>query len=212
MPWLAAWKEKVGEEEAERIRLDATDRGTCLHALIESRLTGEPVIVPEEAYDLGVPDPDRIAGMFEKVEPVLDSIVETLGVELVAQWWDPTGSAGIVSNGFAGSIDCLALLDFEDGRGPVPAVVDWKTSKRPKPEQRLGNYRMQVTAYRAALLATYPDIGEINDAVICIVPEQGAVQLIHIPEEEFHPLELEFMECLESFYTRLGWPPELQEQ
>ena len=84
-PWLAEWKARKGEAEAERIRLDATDRGTAVHALIEANLLREPVIVPDETYALGVPDRDRIAGMFEKISPVLEEdIVDVIGVELVA--------------------------------------------------------------------------------------------------------------------------------
>lgn len=202
-PWLAQWIERVGEEEAERIRLDATDRGTALHALIEANLTSEPVIVPAEKYALGPPDRNRIAGMFEKISPVLEhDIHKVLGVELVAQWHDDTGSSGSISNGFAGSIDCIAQVDFEDGRGPVTTVLDWKTAAKHKRLDRIDNYRMQVAAYRAALMATYPSVGQVEDAVICIIPERGDLQLIHIESEDLYGLEVDFLGRLEAYYQK----------
>lgn len=206
-PWLQQWRERVGEAEAERIRLDATDRGTALHALIEANLLKEPVIIPDEAYALGVPDRDRIAGMFAKVADVLEhDIHDVLGVELVAQWYDPNNRSGAISNGFAGSIDCIATVDFEDGRGPVPTLLDWKTAAKRKRDDRIGNYRMQLAAYRAAVQATYPTIGNVDDAVIVIIPERGDLQLVHIPQDEFCTLEMDFLDRLETYYTRLGWP------
>lgn len=210
-PWLEAWRQRIGEAEAERIRLDATDRGTAVHALIESTLTGEPVIIPDESYALGPPDRNRIAGMFEKIAPVLEhDIHEVLGVELVAQWFDPSGGAGNISNGFAGSIDCIAKVDFEDGRGPVTTLLDWKTAAKPKRDDRIGNYRMQLAAYRAAAQASYPTLETINDAVIVIIPERGDLQLVHIPEDEFGTLELDFLDRLQAYYDRLGWPESLE--
>ena len=211
-PWLEQWRQRVGEEEAERIRCDATDRGTALHALIESNLLREPVIVPDASYAIGVPDRDRIAGMFAKVADLLEhDIVELIGVELVAQWFDPSGQSGVISNGFAGSIDCIAKVNFDDGRGPVTTLLDWKTSAKPKRLDRIGNYRMQLAAYRAATMATYPQIGPIDDAVIVIIPEHGNLQMIHIPEEEFHMEELQFLDRLETYYSSLPWPPPVDE-
>lgn len=208
-PWLQQWRERVGEAEAERIRLDATDRGTAVHALIEANLLREPVIVPDESYALGVPDRDRIAGMFEKISPVLEEdIVEVIGVELVAQWYDPNNRSGVISNGFAGSIDCIAKVDFEDGRGPVTTLLDWKTATKRKREDRIGNYRMQLAAYRAAAQATYPELDQINDAVVVIIPERGDLQMIHIPQDEFGTLELDFLDRLETYYSTFGWPEE----
>lgn len=202
-PWLAEWRARVGEAEAERIRLDATDRGTALHALIESNITGTPVIVPPERYAFGEPDRNRIARMFEKVQPALDNLHTVLGVELDCEWFDPHFRMGPPGNGFAGSIDCVATIDFDDGRGPVTTIVDWKTAAKTKRLDRLENYRMQVAAYRVALQATYPELDTpIDDAVICIVPESGPLQIIHLEAQELRLEEMSFFGRLETYYQR----------
>lgn len=203
MPWLKAWKERVGEQEAERIRLDATDRGTALHALIESNLTGEAVIIPDEAYALGQPNRDRIASMFSKIQPVLENdIEEVVGVELPAQWSDPSGRCGLISNGFAGSIDCIARVEGQ------LALLDWKTAAKQKRLDRIENYRIQVAgAYRAAFEYTYPQAGPIEACYIVIIPERGELQIVHIPLEEFETEQLSFLDRLETYYDQLGWPP-----
>ena len=205
-PWLADWRARVGEAEAERIRLDATDRGTALHALIEANLTGTPVIVPPERYAFGEPDRQRIAGMFEKVRPALDAVDTLLGVELDCEWHATKGLHSVF-NGFAGSVDCVATIDFDDGRGPVTTVVDWKTAAKTKRLDRVENYRMQVAAYRVALMHSYPELaGTIDDAVICIVPESGALQIIHIEAQELRLEEMGFFSRLEAYYRRPDVP------
>ena len=203
-PWLAEWKARIGEDEAERIRLDATDRGSALHAAIETHLTGEPQLIPPERFAFGPPDPDRIAAMFEKVRPALDHITTTLGVELNAEWFSP--DVPLVGNGFAGSIDCIGRVDFGDGRGPVAAILDWKSSAKTKRLDRIGNYRMQVAAYRTAFQATYPELEEpLDDAVIVIVPESGGLQIVHIEGPELRLEELAFAKRLEAFYNSPEW-------
>lgn len=205
MPWLKDWQQRVGEVEAARIRDDACDRGTALHARIESTLTGEEVHVPVGDYAIGVPDTARIDALYSTMEPVLDSIDTVLGCEINCEWFDPSGRLGAISNGYAGSVDCLALVDFEDGRGPVPSVLDWKTSTKTKRTDRLDNYKLQVCAYRLAALATYPELqemGGISDLVICIACERGGLQMVHIGAEEFRGLEMEFHSRLVAFYDR----------
>jgi genome maintenance exonuclease 1 len=204
-PWLQAWKDRIGEAEAERIRLDATDRGTALHALIEANLTGQPVFIDPERYAFGEPDRQRIAAMFDKVRPALEAIDTPLGVELNCEWFiDNTVGIG---QGFAGSIDCVATVDFEDGRGPVPVILDWKTAAKAKRLDRLDNYRMQVAAYRTAFQHTYPEFDQpVEDAVICIVPERGNLQIIHIEAPEFRSLEMSFASRLETYHQHF-WHP-----
>lgn len=211
-PWLNSWIERVGEEEAARIRDDACDRGTALHARIESRLTGEPVIVPESDYARGVPDEARIDRLFDVIEPALDAIDTVLGCEINVEWQDASGRLGAISNGFAGSVDCIAKVDFEDGRGAVPAILDWKTSAKPKRLDRIENYRIQVIAYRLAALATYPELNEmggISDCVICIACERGGLQIIHVGSDEFRLLEMEFHGRLQRFYENHWQEPDV---
>ena len=41
--WLQKWREKVGEEEADRISKEATDRGTLVHEYAEKYFNGEDI-------------------------------------------------------------------------------------------------------------------------------------------------------------------------
>ena len=41
--WLQKWRERVGEEEADRISKEATDRGTLVHEYAEKYFNGEDI-------------------------------------------------------------------------------------------------------------------------------------------------------------------------
>ena len=53
-PWLQAWKDRVGEEEAARISKEATDRGTLVHEYAEKYFNGEDIHrdLVQENYDV----------------------------------------------------------------------------------------------------------------------------------------------------------------
>ena len=53
-PWLQAWKDKVGEEEANRISKKATDRGTLVHEYAEKFFNKEDIYgdLANEARDV----------------------------------------------------------------------------------------------------------------------------------------------------------------
>ena len=69
----------------------------------------------------------------------------------------------------AGAVDCVALWDG------VPTICDWKTSRRPKRDEWVGDYRLQVTAYGAfhdELFGT-----RIENYAIVMTCETGDVQV-----------------------------------
>ena len=41
---LAKWRARVGNEEAERIRINSTDRGTRMHSILEGYFLDKPIL------------------------------------------------------------------------------------------------------------------------------------------------------------------------
>lgn len=116
------WRKKVGAEEADKITKAATTRGTDLHTLNECYLQG---ITPPEV-------PDISKRLFEVNKSALDRIGKIYGIEL-----------GMYSEylGIAGTCDLVAEYDGE------LAIIDYKTSKKPKPRAWLEHYFVQCCAY-----------------------------------------------------------------
>lgn len=205
--WMDAWIARVGADEAERIRLTATDRGSLVHAMIEAELTGEPLERPK--FALGEPDPEAVASVFSKFKPVRRSIDEVIAIELDVEWFEEGADPDSAGNGYGGSIDCLAVVHGS------PMILDWKTSAKQKRLEGDGagnggidNYRQQIAAYRRALHHTYPDLwdkyGGFDYAAIVILPVSGALQVVEMEPGEIAAEEVEFFSRLGEFYESLS--------
>lgn len=120
---IAAWRARVGEEEANRIGGIASGRGTLVHDIIEKYLNNE------DTSDY-LP---HIQQSFKNIKPILDKhITKIYALEV------PLYSKHL---GLAGRVDCIAEYD---GR---PSIVDFKTSKRIKTHDKISNYFAQMSAY-----------------------------------------------------------------
>ena len=122
---IAKWRAKVGEEEANKVSLRATTRGTAVHAIIEKYMNNDPNYA--EGY---LP---HVVQSLENLKPLLDKHVTKVYAQEVPLYSDHLQMAGT----------CDAVVEW-DG---VPTIVDWKTSRRPKKKANIGNYFMQLAAY-----------------------------------------------------------------
>ena len=118
------WRQKIGEEKANKITKKATTRGTDFHEIAQDYLEDKPLVweehLPATKY------------MFYHAKPFLDKINNIHAIErtLYSEFF-----------GIAGRVDCIAEYDSE------LAVIDFKTSEYIKPETWLENYFVQETAY-----------------------------------------------------------------
>lgn len=116
------WRKKVGEEEAEKITKAATSRGTDMHSLIENYL-----------YNIELPEVQPLPNLLFKLAiPELKKINNIYALE---------GSLYSLRLGIAGTVDCIAEYNNE------LAIIDFKTSKKPKPKQWIEHYFVQCAAY-----------------------------------------------------------------
>lgn len=118
------WRKRVGNEEADRVTRIATTRGTKFHDLVEKYMLNENV-------DDYKPLPTT-KFLFLKAKPYLDRInnIHALEKSLYSDYL-----------GLAGRVDCIAEYEGE------LAIIDFKTSKKIKPEKWIENYFVQEVAY-----------------------------------------------------------------
>jgi len=120
---IAAWRKRVGEDEANRVGGRASARGTLVHSIVEKYLLNENT----KEY---LP---HIRQSLENLRPILDSRIGTIyGLEV------PLYSSYL---GVAGRCDCVAEFDG------VPSIVDFKTSRKPKKKEWISNYFAQMAGY-----------------------------------------------------------------
>jgi genome maintenance exonuclease 1 len=116
------WRKKVGEEEAQKITKAATTRGTDMHTVVENYL-----------YNKDLPPVPPISDFLFKISKTkLNNINNIYALE---------GSLYSKVLGIAGTVDCIAEYNGE------LAVIDFKTSKKPKPREWIEHYFVQAAAY-----------------------------------------------------------------
>jgi len=120
------WRKRIGEAEAEKITKAATSRGTDMHSLVENYLYNKELpSVP--------PLPDFL---FKIAKAELNRINNIHALE---------GSLYSKQLGIAGTVDCIAEYNGE------LAIIDFKTSKKPKPREWIEHYFVQCMAYGCML-------------------------------------------------------------
>jgi CRISPR/Cas system-associated exonuclease Cas4 (RecB family) len=127
---LARWRASVGEQRAQQITTEAASRGTRMHTYLEKYIKGE--ILPESVsnpYAQQSLDMARkvIGEGFTKIGEVWGSEVPLYFPEL-----------------YAGTTDCVGIHDGDE------SILDFKQTNKPKKEEWIEDYYLQLTAYALA--------------------------------------------------------------
>ena len=140
------WRKKVGEETAEKITKAATKRGTDMHTLTENFLKNNDL---------------------PKAPPISEFLFNISKQELrnINNIYALEGSLYSKYLGIAGTVDCIAEHNKE------LAIIDFKTSKKPKPREWIEHYFVQCMAYGCML---YEITGiSVKKLVIIMACENG---------------------------------------
>ena len=142
---IKLWRKRVGEETANKITKQATTRGTKMHNIFEQYLRAEEPIFFDNIME---------SSMFEAVQPVLDEIIP-IALE-----------AGMYSDSLqmAGQVDCVGVW------GDELAIIDFKTSSKPKEEYMAEGWFHQMTAYAIMVEEL---TGEVIDRIVAVVGVDG---------------------------------------
>ena len=140
------WRKKVGNEVADKITKAATTRGTDMHTLTEYYLKNDalPTVPPISEF------------LCKIAKSELNKIDNISALE------GPLYSKQL---GIAGTVDCIAEYDGE------LAIIDFKTSKKPKPREWIEHYFVQAMAY-GCMLYEMKNIS-IKKLVIIMACENG---------------------------------------
>ena len=122
---IIKWRKRVGEEEANRVSGRATRRGTAVHTLLEK-------FVLNEEIDFADTMPLNKT-MFNQIAKYLEQNVDNVR--------SSEGQLFSHKLKIAGSVDLIASYKGE------PAIIDFKTSTKPKRKEWIENYFLQATMY-----------------------------------------------------------------
>ena len=157
---IMKWRQRVGEEEANRISKYASSRGTNVHTLCEKYLNNDP------KYLLNAM-PDALE-MFKPLRPILNRI-NNIHYQECALW--------SIKLGMAGRVDCIGEFDG------VLSVIDFKTSKKIKLKEDIDNYFAQCVAYACM----YEElVGQGVDQIVVIMAVDNEQPQIFIEKTSDH--------------------------
>ena len=152
---IMEWRNRVGEEEANRVTKRATTRGNKCHKLAELYLENKDISKYKD-------DPLSM-GMFYQIKPHIDSINNIHAIEA------PLSSKLLK---LAGRVDCIA-----EYKGEL-AIIDFKTSTKTKREEWIHDYFAQETAY-AIMFQELTGL-QVKKLVTIIACETGEPQVFEI--------------------------------
>ncbi len=170
------WRNKVGEEEANKISKRASTRGNKCHKLCELYLSNESISqYKDDALSMG---------LFYQIKPYLDSINNIHALEA------PLSSKLLK---MAGRVDCIAEYKSE------LAIIDFKTSTKSKREEWIHDYFAQETAYAIMFQEL---TGLIPKKLVTIIAcETGVPQVFEIYDKSTYARKLkEYIDAYRSAY------------
>ena len=126
---LENWKQRVGHKEANKIKTEASSRGTSMHSYIEDFLRGR---INESFFESNEQYKNMAKEIIEKgVDNKLDEIY---GIEETLYYPEQ----------YAGTADLIGVYQGND------VVIDFKQSNKPKKTDYIQDYFLQLGAYTLA--------------------------------------------------------------
>jgi genome maintenance exonuclease 1 len=174
---LIQWRNRVGDEEADRIIKQSTDIGTAVHEAIEKFLNKENWDDFDNSSDQILAK--SISNKF--IKDALNGITEIWGLEVGL----------ILDNLYAGTADCVGL--YKD----IPTLIDFKTAKKIKKRDWIEDYFLQGCAYANAHNVMFGT--DIQQIVILMVDRNLIFQEYIVRPTEFSYLTRKWKNRLIEF-------------
>ena len=173
---LEAWKNRVGGIEAERIKNTAATRGTAMHSYLEMHLNGENLL------DL------TIEGLAARnmaqtiIDKGLTELHEIWGNEVVLYYPDL----------YAGQTDLCGVYQGRD------SIIDFKQSNKPKKDEWIEDYKLQLAAYATAHDCIYGT--KIEQGVILMCTPDNFFQRFIINGAQFREYKWKWLDKVDHYY------------
>ena len=176
---LAAWRQRVGEDQAARIVNTAGARGTAMHKILEEYIKGNGYLdltnVGKEAHNMAI----------KVIEQGLCNVSEYYGLEACLYY------PGL----YAGATDLIAMHKGE------MAICDFKQSNKPKKREWIEDYCLQLAGYAMAHNFIYKT--NITKGVIMMCTKDLFYQEFVIQGLEFRKYMHLFLKKVGQYYDEV---------
>ena len=175
---LANWKARVGTVEANRIKNDASSRGTSMHAFLEKYLLGQMNLELLEEQD-------------NKSKKMADEIIEQGIKNKLSEIWG-TEATLYYPGKYAGTCDACGVYEGQE------TIIDFKQSNKPKKEEWIEDYYLQLGAYSLAHNIVYNS--RITQGIVLLCTVDNLFQDFRIQGVKLEEYQNKFLEKVEQFY------------
>jgi genome maintenance exonuclease 1 len=176
---LIEWRNRVGQANANQISKEAAELGTLMHTHLERHVLGEP-------------RPSGTNIIHEMAKKMADTMIESAFCHVDEVWGI---EASVYYPGlYAGTTDMVGLHQGQ------AAIIDHKTSKKPKRREWITDYFLQTCAYALAHNEIHGT--NINKCVINIVDRDANLQPFVIEGNEFDYYCEEWTKRVDRFYSQ----------
>ncbi len=177
---IAKWKERVGEKVAEEVKNTAATRGTAMHSYLEYHIAGQGLLdLTEEGVKA-----KQMAQMI--IDKGFSDLNEIWGSECVLYYPEL----------YAGQTDlCGVYMERE-------SIIDFKQSNKPKKDEYIGDYYLQLAAYATAHDAIYDT--NIEQGVILMCTPDLYFQKFVINGARFRQYKWEWLRRLDEYYKKIS--------
>lgn len=190
---LENWKRRVGAEKAQQITTEAANRGTRMHTYLEH-------------WVINGTHRERGSNPFSWPSHAMAETVIRDGLSKVDEFWG-TEVPLYFPKIYAGTTDCVGIHQGSE------AILDFKQTNRPKREEWIDDYKLQLAAYALAHNEVYGTRIRKGVVLMCVKPElseQGEIlgdpvyQEFVIEGADFDHWCDQWWRRLESYYSGLA--------
>jgi genome maintenance exonuclease 1 len=175
---LANWKARVGATEANRIKNDASNRGTSMHAFLEKYLLGQLNLELLEEED-------------NKSKKMADEIIEQGIKNKLTEIWG-TEATLYYPGKYAGTCDACGVYEGQE------TIIDFKQSNKPKKEVWIEDYYLQLGAYSLAHNTVHNS--NITQGIVLLCTVDNLFQDFRIQDAKLEEYQIKFLKKVEQYY------------
>ena len=172
------WKNRVGHKEANRIKNDASTRGTSMHFFLEKYLLGQLNLELLEEED-------------NKSKKMADEIIEQGIKNKLSEIWG-TEATLYYPGKYAGTCDACGIYEGQE------TIIDFKQSNKPKKEEWIEDYYLQLGAYSLAHNVVYNS--RITQGIVLLCTVDNLFQDFRIQGANLEEYQNKFLKKVEEFY------------
>jgi hypothetical protein len=174
---LANWRARIGAVEANRIKNEASSRGTSMHSFLEKYLLGQLNL--------------ELLEIENKSKKMADEIIEQGIKNKLSEIWG-TEATLYYPGKYAGTCDAVGIYEGQE------TIIDFKQSNKPKKEEYVDEYYHQLAAYSLAHNRVYNS--NITQGIVLLCTVDNLFQDFRIQSKKLKEYQNKFLEKVEQYY------------